>query len=142
MRGHRNYNNLHSTPVMGERLIAVLSYLTAGMVGFFWIILAHFTKKTLRPFIKFHAFQAIFISLLYYVASIFIGILLAFVKVIPFIGSFVLSIVFYIAHFPVVFGYSILHFAMFLVILYLVATAASGKFSNLPWISDTIKRMI
>ena len=46
-----------------ERIIAPLSYITMGMVGFIWLIIGLFTKARLKPFLQYHIFQSIFIAL-------------------------------------------------------------------------------
>jgi len=142
MRGSYGYNRTSTLPSSPEKIIAVLSYLTAGMVGFIWLILSHVTGKSLKPFLRYHVMQSIFISVIYFLAKIIVGIMLAFLKVIPFIGSLVLALVFYTAHMPLLFGFSILHFGILLVIAYLVVTSFMGQYSFLPWVSDNIRRMI
>ena len=144
MRGY-NYNNvrqLKPTPLIGERIIAAASYMTAGLVGFIWIILSHISGKTLKPFVKFHAFQSIFISILLYVAQLIVSIFISVLSFIPFINKLVLALVFYIAQMPVVMKMSLLHLAIFGIAVYLIATSLLGRFSELPWVSDTIKKMI
>ena len=61
------------TPFMVERIVAALTYLTMGMVGFIWLIIGLFTKARLKPFLQYHIFQSIFISLGFAVLSILIG---------------------------------------------------------------------
>ena len=142
MRNSNIYRTNFSEPNAAERVISALSYLTAGLVGFIWLIFTYVTGKPPRPFIKFHVFQSIFISILYYLAGIIFGILFSFLKIIPFIGTLMLNLVYYIAQQPIVLGYSILHFVIILIMVYLIITALQGKYSRLPWVSDTIKQMV
>ena len=46
MRGYSNYKNAQVVPFF-ERLIAVFTYLTTGIVGLLWIILAQISGKSL-----------------------------------------------------------------------------------------------
>jgi len=139
MRGYRVYNN---GLTVGDKIISALSYLTAGMIGFIWIMISQVSKKSLKPFVKYHAYQSIFISIIYYIFSILIGIILAFLKIIPFVGGFALAIVFYLAQWPVFFGFSILHSAMLLILFYLIYSALIGKYAELPWVSDNVKNLV
>ena len=137
-----NYGNTQTNLTYGDRIISALSYLTGGFVGFIWIILSYISKKNLKSFVRFHAYQSIFISILCYLCTTIIGILLAFLKIIPFIGTLVLALVFYIAQMPVILGYSLLSMVIGGIILYLVITSLMGRFSELPWISDTVKKLM
>ena len=56
-------------PYMIERIVAALSYFTMGFAGFIWLILGLFTKARLRPFMQYHIFQSIFISIAYFLES-------------------------------------------------------------------------
>lgn len=131
-----------SEPILGERLIAAFSYLTAGMVGLVWIVLSHINGKTLKPFIRYHATQSVFLSVLYLIAKIALGLILSVLSIIPIIGALVSIIVAYIQVYPLILGFSILDFAILLAVIYLVVTSMQGKFTEIPWVSDNVKRMI
>lgn len=145
MRGS-NYNvrQLNPSPGMGDKIISAASYLTGGLVGFVMIILSFITKSNLRSFVKFHAYQSIFISVCAYVIKLVLEILLSVLSIIPFIGKLVLAVVFYVAQMPIpiLLGMSLLQFGIALAITYLVVTTFMGKYSEIPWISDNIKRMM
>ena len=138
----REYNNISRIPDLSDRLISALSYITAGIVGFIWIIYIQIAKKQLGPFVKFHVFQSIFISVIYYLFNIILGILMTFVKLIPFIGELVINIVFYIFQLPVFFGFSIFQFAVILLLGYLVFNSLIGRYGYVPWVSDNIKKIM
>ena len=125
-------------PRMIERIIAPLSYLTAGLVGFVWLIIATFSKyKGVRPFLKYHIFQSIFLYLAYFLLCYFLGALLNILSIIPFINVVVLRINFYL-NMSLVFGYSAIQILCYTVVFYLVITSFQGKYSYLPWISNII----
>ena len=63
------YSYQNNIPTMSERIIAVLSYVTSGIVGIIWLLLATITKSNLKPFLKYHIMQSIFLMLLYYLAA-------------------------------------------------------------------------
>lgn len=129
---------LQNEPLPMEKLIASLSYLTMGFVGFVWLLIGIFTKNTLRPYLKYHIFQSIFISIAYFLASAFIGFILNILSIIPVINQLVLAFTFYF-NAPILFGFSVIEFACFAVVLYLVITSLQGKFSYIPWVSEIIK---
>ena len=61
-----------SNPFPIEKILSALSYITAGGVGFVWLIIAAVTKKIVRPFLMYHIMQSIFISILFCLLTIFI----------------------------------------------------------------------
>lgn len=129
------------TPYMIERIIAALTYLTMGMVGFIWLIAGLFTKARLKPFLQYHIFQSIFIALGFTVLSIFIGWLSNLLSFIPIINRLVAQITF-LLNMPLFFDYSLLQTLIYTVLIYLAVTAFMGKYSYIPWVSDIIDQNI
>lgn len=130
-----------NTPYLIERIIASLSYMTMGMVGFIWLIIGLFTKASLKPFLKYHIFQSIFISLGFAVLSIFVGWISNILSFIPFINKLVAQINF-LLNMPLIFDYSILQTVIYVFLIYLAITSFVGKFSYIPWISDIIDQNV
>lgn len=132
----RNYSV--QPPVMIEKIIAGLSYITFGFVGFLWLLLGIFTKNNLRPYLKYHIFQSIFISIAYFLVCQFLGLIMNILSLIPFVNQFVMQITLYL-NMPLLFGFSIIQTGIYAVIFYLVLTSFQGQYSYIPWISDIIK---
>ena len=130
----RNY----SGPALIEKIIAALTYLTMGTVGFFWLLLALFTKNSIKPFLQYHIFQSIFISIAFFLLNAILGLVMNILSVIPFVNQLVLQFTFYL-NAPFLLGFSLIQAVMYLIIGYLVVTSMQGKFSYLPYISDIIK---
>ncbi len=130
-----------NTPYLIERIIASLSYMTMGMVGFIWLIIGLFTKASLKPFLKYHIFQSIFISLGFAVLSIFVGWVSNILSFIPLINKLVAQINF-LLNMPLIFDYSILQTVIYVFLIYLAVTSFAGKFSYIPWISDIIDQNV
>ena len=122
-----------------ERIVAPLSYITMGMVGFFWLIISLFTKARLKPFLQYHIFQSIFISLLFAVIAIFLGWVSNLLSLIPFISTLVAQITF-LLNMPVLLGHSIIQLIVYLLIIYLAVTSFLGQYSYVFWVSDIINQ--
>lgn len=123
-----------------ERIISALSYLTAGMAGFIWLIIAAIFKKSIRSFLMYHIMQSIFISIAYYIfIELYKLIYIAFAKI-PIINSllFLLNSML-MSPIPFLFGLSLLQAITTTVIIYLVLTSFMGLYSYIPWISNIIK---
>lgn len=119
-----------------ERILSSLTYLTVGGVGFVWLIIATIFKKNVTPFLRYHIFQSIFISITYYLLSVFANLLYVILYKIPIINA----IPFFLnAPISVFFGLSIIQCITTSIILYLAITSFMGMYSYLPWVSDIIK---
>ena len=129
------------TPYLIERIVAALSYLTMGMVGFIWLIIGLFTQASLKPFLKYHIFQSIFISLGFAVISIFVGWLSNILSFIPLINKVVAQLNFWL-NMPLILDYSLLQAVLYAFIIYLAATSFIGKYSYIPWVSDVIEQSV
>lgn len=122
-----------------ERIIAALSYLTMGFVGFVWLLIGLFTKAGLKPFLQYHIFQSIFISILFAVVSIFIGWICNLLSLIPLVNIVVAQITF-LLNTPIIFNYSIIQVVIYSFLTYLAITSLLGKYSYVIWISDIINQ--
>ena len=136
------YNNSYrlnpDKPYFMEKLVSALSYLTMGFVGFIYLVIVILTKKNLKPFLKYHIFQSIFISIGYYLLTIFIGLVCNILLFIPLINKITTMILYY-ATINIIFGCSIIGLFVYAVLFYLVITSFQGKYSYIPWVSDIIK---
>lgn len=127
-----------NSPLLIEKLVSSGSYVTMGLVGFVWLLIGIFTKSQLRPFLKYHIFQSIFISIGYFLLCQFLGLLLNILSVIPIINQIVMQFTLYL-NMPLFFSFSIIQVIIYMVMIYLVATTLQGQYSYLPWVSDVIR---
>lgn len=145
-----NYSyNYDKQPIMAERIISALSYLTYGVVGLVWLIIAAVGKKTIKPFLKFNIIQSIFIALVFAVLSMSVNIImniLSIVRVIPFIGGFINSffdfILFYLVQYQILMGFSLLGLLVLGLNIYLIVCSLSGTYSQVPYISNIVRKMV
>lgn len=128
-------------PYMIERIVAALSYFTMGFAGFIWLILGLFTKARLRPFMQYHIFQSIFISIAYFLLATLLGFVLNILSFVPFINRIVAQLSFYL-NAPVFGLYSLIQTVIYAIIIYLAVTSFMGQYSRFPWISDIIDRNV
>ena len=119
-----------------ERILSAGTYLTAGGVGFVWLIIAAFMRKHVTPFLMYHILQSIFISICFFLISILGQMLYVILYRIPIINAIP-----YFLNMPIsiAFGLSIIQIITSTVILYLAITSAMGYYSYIPWVSDVIK---
>ena len=119
-----------------ERILSAGTYLTAGGVGFVWLIIAAVMRKQVTPFLMYHIMQSIFISITFFLLSVLGELVYVILYKIPLI-----NIIPYLINTPIQFalGLSLVQLFTTTIILYLATTSALGYYSYLPWISDIIK---
>lgn len=124
-------------PYAIERILSAATYLTAGGVGFVWLIIAALTKKHVTPFLMYHILQSIFVSILFFLISILGELIFMILYRIPLINAIP-----YLINLPLpfLFDLSIIQTLTTTVILYLAITAGLGYYSYLPWVSDIIRQ--
>lgn len=127
----------YQSPLPIERIISALSYLTMGAVGFIWLILGAVMKQNLRPFIKYHIYQSIFLSLMFFIVSSLLALVLNILSYIPIIKIAVAALTFLLT--TPVFVFSVIEFVLLAFWAYLVITVIQGKYTFVPWVSNIIK---
>lgn len=142
-RGFKNYKNYSD---FQEKIFSALSYITMGFVGFVLLIVSHIQKKQLSSFARYHIFQSLFISILFYVFNLVFSIIYNSVGIIPFIGNFVQNIIYFFVQCPIVdfivINFSLLQFAVLIINFYLAFFAFTGRYGKIPWVSDRVREMV
>lgn len=139
-----NYNNntYYYNPAPVERIIAMLTYLNCW-IGFIWLIIAAILKKEIKPFLRYHIFQSIFIAFALFIIQMGLNLIMSLINYIPFINRIVNIILnFFTTNLQIFFGYSVIQAFIFLILVYLAIGAVLGKYSYLPVVSDIIKQNI
>ena len=127
---------IFNKPYPIERILSAATYMTAGGVGFVWLIIAAVFRKQVRSFLMYHIMQSIFISITFYLLSILGQLVFVILYKVPLI-----NVVPYLLNMPIAiaFNLSLIQIVTTTIILYLAITAGMGYYSYLPWISDIIK---
>lgn len=130
---YRNY----AKPSVFEKLTASLSYIFP-LIGFVFIIVAALMKKDLKPFLKYHIFQSIFIAFALWLILTGLTYLFNLLSYIPVLKNIIGMITFFL-NTPIILGFSIITFVYCMFILYLIFGVIRGSDSYVPWVSDIIK---
>lgn len=125
------------TVCSGDRLLSCLSYLTAGWGGVIVLFFLYIQKKNASPFLRFNAFQSIFISLLYFVLSLSLGLLAGLLKYIPFLNYAAAQIIFLFNR-PLIFNWSLVQSFMLGIVLYTSVLSLFGKYPRIYKISSIV----
>lgn len=133
------------SPSTSERIFSALSYLTVGWIGLIYFIVLYFAKKPITYFLRYNVFQSIFISLLYFVLSMVLGLVANLLLHIPYINYLVSQILFFFNR-PILSisflgdSFSIIQVFTIGLILYLAIMALLGKYPRIYKISSIIDR--
>ena len=118
-----------------ERVVSAASYLTAGFAGVIWMVIAAVFRKNLTQFLLYHIMQSIFLSILYFLLTVFARFIFVILYKIPLINA----IPYYInMPIPFLFGLSLIQGITTAILFYLVITSFMGFYSYIPWVSDII----
>lgn len=131
----------NNKPYIIERIVAALSYPTMGLIGFVWLILGLFTNAKLRPFMQYHIFQSIFISIALILLNMLLGFVLNILSVVPFLNIIVLNIAMFL-NAPLLFNLSLIQILVNGALLYLGITAFLGMYSYVPGVSEIIDQNV
>ena len=120
-----------------DRIISFLSYITAGWGGMIVLVVMYFRKKTPSHFLRYNAMQSIFISLLYFIIAMGLGLILKFLSYIPFINYLVAQIAFFFNR-PLLLDYSLIQLFTTCLIAYLAISSLLGIYPRVYCISKNI----
>lgn len=120
-----------------DRIISFLSYITAGWGGMIVLVVMYFRKKTPSHFLRYNAMQSIFMSLLYFIIAMGLGLILKFLSYIPFINYLVAQIAFFFNR-PLLLDYSLIQLFTTCLIAYLAISSLLGIYPRVYWISKNI----
>ena len=140
-----SYSPNKNSVLPAEKIIAVLSYFTWGTVGIIWVIIGAVTKQNLRPFLKYHLFQSIFLSILFFIVSQLLIVLVNILSIVPIVNILVGAVSYFtgilIVDLPGL-HLTIVNLGLYLLAFYLSFGAIKGKYSYIPWVSDIIRHNI
>ncbi len=127
----------NASPSVLERIVSAASYIMP-LIGLAFYIIAYLMKKDLRPFLKYHIFQSIFIAFALWLILTGLGYALNLLSYIPILKN-ILGMITFFLNTPILLGFSIVTLFYTVFVLYLVISAICGKDSYVPWVSDIIK---
>ena len=129
------------TPNVKDRIGTGIAYMTFGIWGLIWLLISRTPAHFQKDFVKFHCFQSIFIGILYVFIpqglSIFVSLLVQIFALIP--GTGIIAQGINIIHMVL---QQILYYGGLFLIIYCVVFCAIGKYTNIPWVSQLMNRML
>ena len=128
-------------PNIKEKIGAAVAYLTLGVWGLVWLLISRKHYFDQKDFVKFHCYQSLFLGMLYLFIPQGIAILFSLITqilgLLPLLSALVEGL--HIAHGIL---QSIIHYGGLVLIIYCVIFSSLGKYTDIPWISQIINRML
>ena len=78
------HNSFKVSPI--EKIISILSYITMGIIGLVWLLIAHFSNKKLRYFLMYNIVQSMIIAIFLAILKLILNIIFSILSIIPFIN--------------------------------------------------------
>ena len=130
------------TPVsIGDRIISVISYVTAGWAGLIYMVILYFVGKPASLFLRYNIFQSIFISFFYFLLCMIFGFISNILLQIPLINA-LFSWFILLFNRPVIFEYSAIQALVTGLYIYMTIMALMGKFPRVYWVSKIIDKSV
>ncbi|MBI2995477.1 MAG: hypothetical protein HYY52_02055 [Candidatus Melainabacteria bacterium] len=128
-------------PTIKEKLGSAVAYLTLGIWGLIWLLISRKNYFDQKDFVRFHCYQSLFIGMLYMFIpqgiTILFSLIMQILSLIPGISFITGSLHVFHGLLQQAFYYGGL-----ILIIYCVIFCLYGKYTNIPWISQLISRML
>ncbi len=137
------HNTFQIKPI--EKIISILSYLTMGIVGLIWIIIAYACKKNLKYFLMYNVAQSMVISIILALIKLVLDILIPFLWLLPIINyianflNFLISVKIIRLYFPGI-SFTAFEFIVFVLLIYLIIGVLLGRIFYVPGLTKLMKK--
>lgn len=128
-------------PDTKEKTGCAITYLTLGIWGLVWLLMSRTPAYYQKDFVRFHCFQSIFIGILYMFLPQGVGILVTLIMQIFSLFHSLLFVIQFLNSTLSVLQY-LINIGFLTLIVYCVIFCFYGKYTNIPWISQLINRML
>mgnify|MGYP005766697441 CR=1 FL=1 len=137
------HNSTKILPI--EKIISVLSYISMGIAGLIWIIIAYFRKQNLRFFLMYNIAQSMVISIFLALIKIGLDIILSVIAKIPFV-DYIAAVIYFLLSFKVIriyglnISFTLLELLVILLIGYIITGVVLGRIFYIPFLTDLMNR--
>lgn len=137
------HNTIKITTI--EKIISILSYISMGIIGLLWLIVAHLKNKKLRFFLMYNVVQSMVISILLTILKLGLDIILSILGKIPLL-DFIAAIIYYVISFKIIRFYSLgisftaFELILFLLLIYIIIGILLGRIFYIPYLSNFMQK--
>ena len=130
-----------------EKIISILSYMSMGIIGVLWIILAYVMKKNLKFFLMYNITQSMVISIVLAIVKLALDLILPILSVIP-ILSYISAIFNYLISiklirlYPLGISFTILELVVFVILAYICVGVLAGRIFYVPVLTNFMQKVL
>ena len=137
-----NYNATSVKPI--EKIISILSYLSMGIIGLIWFLIAYYNKKNLKYFLMYNISQSMVIAIFLAIIKLILNIIIPILWIIPVINNLasILNFIFSVKIIRLYFidmSFSIFEFLVFILLLYIIIGILNGRIFHIPLLTKIMK---
>ena len=122
-----------------EKIISIFSYLTMGIVGLIWLLIAYFLKQKLKFFLMYNIAQSMVISIILSIITMGLDIILSILAKIPFL-EYLAALVNCIFSIKILrissLAFNIPELLIIILIGYIITGVIIGRIFYIPFLSD------
>lgn len=136
-------NNTNIMPI--EKIISILSYITMGIVGLIWVIIAYVNKKSLRYFLMYNVSQSMVIAIVLAIVKLLLDLIIPVLWIIPVI-SYIASLLNFLVSVKVIrlyflgVSFTIFELFIFLLLSYIISGVIVGRNFYVPGLTKLMQR--
>lgn len=139
-------HNSHSIlPI--EKIISAFSYITMGIVGFVWIILAYVLKKRLKYFLMYNIVQSMIIAIFLAIFKLAVDIVLSIISLIPFI-DFIAALLNIVISFKILtipflhMSFTLIELFIYCLLIYIIWGITNGRIFYIPFLTGIMQKIM
>ena len=128
-----------------EKIISVASYLSMGIVGLIWFIIARILGKDLKYFLKYNITQSMVIAIILAIIKITLNIITPILWMIPiinYVASF-LNLIFSVKIIRLYFvglSFTLFELLIFILLIYICVGVLIGRIFYIPFLTKLMNR--
>ncbi len=130
-----------------EKIISILSYITMGIIGLVWLLIAHFSKKKLRYFLMFNIVQSMIIAIFLAILKLTLNIIFSILSIVPFINilaaklNYIISVKILI--FPILnLSFNVIEIILYILLIYIIMGVLTSRIFYIPYLTSLISKLL
>ncbi len=130
-----------------EKIISILSYISMGIVGLVWLLIAHYTKKKLRYFLMYNIVQSMVIAIFLAIFKLTLNILFSILSLIPFLNIIIAKLNYImtvrILVIPIFnLSFNIIEIVIYLMLLYIIIGILVSRIFFIPFLTNLLYKLL
>ncbi len=138
----------NSTQVLPiEKIISVISYLTMGIIGLIWLIIARFMNRKTKHFLLYNITQSMVIAIILAIFKFCTDIIFLIISKIPFL-DFIVAILNFVISIKIIrfqtlgFSFTLVELFIIILLLYICIGVILGRVFYVPFLTDFMQKII